>query len=111
MEHYRVLRCACALNQSKIHNKNNSDIFKLCVGYRLTSGAADNLANEGQMGNNGFESHVQNPTASHWKYLAGFWDGALKTGNSTGGCGAWIGGSNILKADVDKTRVMAGKFG
>ena len=64
--------------------------------YREQNTVADNLANEGQMGNNGIESHVQNPTASHWKDLAGFWDGALKSGNSAGGCGAWIGGNNIL---------------
>ena len=46
------------------------------------------------MGNNGIEAHVENYKARHWKYLAGFWDGALKTGDATGGCGAWIGGCN-----------------
>ena len=48
------------------------------------------------MGNNGIEAHVENYKARHWKYLAGFWDGALKTGQATGGCGAWIGGCNQL---------------
>ena len=48
------------------------------------------------MGYNGIESHVENFSAHHWKYLAGFCDGALKSGNSIGGCGAWIGGSNDL---------------
>ena len=54
------------------------------------------LANEGRMGNNGIESHGRSYTAKHWKYLAGFWNGALKTGNATGGCGVWIGGCNHL---------------
>ena len=61
--------------------------------YREQNAEADRLANEGQMGNNGIESHVQNYTVKHWTYLVGFWDGALNTGNAIGGCGAWIGGS------------------
>ena len=48
------------------------------------------------MGNDGIEPHAQNYTAKHWKYLVGFWDGSLKTGNAIGGCGAWIGGCNDL---------------
>ena len=64
--------------------------------FREQNTTADALANEGQMGNNGIEAHVENYKARHWKYLAGFWDGALKTGDATGGCGAWIGWCNHL---------------
>ena len=51
------------------------------------------------MGKHGIESHVQNPTARHGKYRAGFQDGALKRGNPTGDCRAWICRNTIILKD------------
>lgn len=56
---------------------------------------ADKLANGGEKGAEAIHIH-SNYKAHHWKYMAGFGDGALKGDNKHGGCGMWIAGSNEL---------------